>query len=906
MKKITYIFVFFLCTLFSTNFTFASGWVTADNGNFYLNGAKWFPYGMNYWPSHFSHIIEPNSIESWYKSPYYENNSAIIDADLAKIQELGFNTILVSAYSSTKIAKADPNLVDFLQRVNSHNLKAGISLYVCDPFLVGHRKLCHDMIKSLSDYGITTDDTVFAYDIAPEVVVWQYPARNNFNRQWTEWIINQYTNFGNAENSWGRTLNRNCAAADSVLVSQNIPKKMIPGKTYNAQVTFMNAGSIAWTKNSNYRLGAIQDTEKFASIRYELGSTETINPGQSKTFNFTITAPSTVGTYLVNFKMLQENILWFGEELSQEVTVGNDELQEVVNYSTDLVCGPSDTELCGDSSSNKMVAAYRRFIDDYSNKEFGVMIRDIKKYDSKHLITVKMGFGGNGNKNVCPILPLDIRTSTNYLDFISYESWNYSPEKDNIKKVGFITNYAGVNKPVIDLEYGACGCAIGTDCTNCMNTDGSLEQQKEVYKQTYDMLKESGARGSFGWWFKGIRPNEHSDYWIITDDGNMTEKPVSSTIRSYATQMKNLPDRTPNFRITTDRDSHAGERQLYETWMKSYIEALNTGKTPWVKTVCSDTNSSSNTSLDWVLSKCMNSLFDKLQIKNSSGVWVDLVNWSIVKVTYWSPIYIRASVSNTGEATWLSHISANNGNGAVRLAGKDDEGLSFRKDISNNISWTKPYDFGEFSFSNWITKQEKVAFQMVSELVTWFGEKITVTLQPERDTTPPNTIINSSPESSTNKTTATFIFSASEKSIFKCKLDTETYETCLSPKNYTNLSVGNHTFSVKATDNAWNEDLSPANYTWTVLWTTTTTTTWTTTSINNTDIYISDKEKLQLDKILNKFYKNIIIKYNNNNDRIKSVNSIIKKLEELKIRHQDKEAIIQYLIDKLNRFIGKK
>lgn len=61
-----------------------------------------------------------------------------------------------------------------------------------------------------------------------------------------------------------------------------------------------------------------------------------------------------------------------------------------------------------------------------------------------------------------------------------------------------------------------------------------------------------------------------------------------------------------------------------------------------------------------------------------------------------------------------------------------------------------------------------------------------------------------------------------------------------------------------------------------------------------------------MDKILNKFYKNIIVKYKNNNDRIKYVNSIIKKLEELKIKNGDKKAIIQYLIDKLNRFIGKK
>jgi len=61
-----------------------SGRVTINNGNFYINGKKWFPYGMNYWPSHFSHIIEPNRNESWYMSPYYEENIGVMEKDLSK------------------------------------------------------------------------------------------------------------------------------------------------------------------------------------------------------------------------------------------------------------------------------------------------------------------------------------------------------------------------------------------------------------------------------------------------------------------------------------------------------------------------------------------------------------------------------------------------------------------------------------------------------------------------------------------------------------------------------------------------------------------------------------------------------------------------------------------------------
>jgi hypothetical protein len=34
----------------------------------------------------------------------------------------------------------------------------------------------------------------------------------------------------------------------------------------------MNKGTQSWTKNSNYRIGTIQDGDKFSSVRYELGN----------------------------------------------------------------------------------------------------------------------------------------------------------------------------------------------------------------------------------------------------------------------------------------------------------------------------------------------------------------------------------------------------------------------------------------------------------------------------------------------------------------------------------------------------------------------------------------------------------------------------------------------------------
>ena len=85
------------------------------------------------------------------------------------------------------------------------------------------------------------------------------------------------------------------------------------------------------------------------------------------------------------------------------------------------------------------------------------------------------------------------------------------------------------------------------------------------------------------------------------------------------------------------------------------------------------------------------------------------------------------------------------------------------------------------------------------------------------DTTPPNTSINSGPSGPTTSTAASFSFSSSELgSSFACKLDAGSWGACGSPKGYSELGLGAHTFSVRATDAAANTDPSPASWSWTV------------------------------------------------------------------------------------------
>jgi len=90
-------------------------------------------------------------------------------------------------------------------------------------------------------------------------------------------------------------------------------------------------------------------------------------------------------------------------------------------------------------------------------------------------------------------------------------------------------------------------------------------------------------------------------------------------------------------------------------------------------------------------------------------------------------------------------------------------------------------------------------------------------VEPPADTTAPDTTISSGPSATTTSNAASFGFSATEDgSTFECKLDSSSWASCASPKSYSGLALGTHTFSVKATDAAGNPDATPAADSWTV------------------------------------------------------------------------------------------
>jgi hypothetical protein len=83
------------------------------------------------------------------------------------------------------------------------------------------------------------------------------------------------------------------------------------------------------------------------------------------------------------------------------------------------------------------------------------------------------------------------------------------------------------------------------------------------------------------------------------------------------------------------------------------------------------------------------------------------------------------------------------------------------------------------------------------------------------DTTPPDTVIASSPSDPTSDPTADFTFTSPDGGVaFECSVDSAPFTSCNAAFATAALADGEHTLSVRALDAAGNADLTPATYLW--------------------------------------------------------------------------------------------
>jgi hypothetical protein len=102
---------------------------------------------------------------------------------------------------------------------------------------------------------------------------------------------------------------------------QSIPLTMGLNEKVTVSITFKNAGTSTWTKAGGYMLGSqnSQDNTTWGLNRVSLGDSDVILPGEVITFVFEINGPSIAGNNNFQWKMIQENVEWFGASSPNKV-----------------------------------------------------------------------------------------------------------------------------------------------------------------------------------------------------------------------------------------------------------------------------------------------------------------------------------------------------------------------------------------------------------------------------------------------------------------------------------------------------------------------------------------------------------------------------------------------------------
>ncbi|GBF72549.1 hypothetical protein PA598K_00806 [Paenibacillus sp. 598K] len=119
------------------------------------------------------------------------------------------------------------------------------------------------------------------------------------------------------------------------ITAVTVPSVMTEEQVSTIAVTVKNIGTATWTPAANFRLAAIPADNQvawsaFASGGYSnsvrdqrvfLSATDSIAPGTSKTFSFSIAAPRTRGVYSLAVQMIQDGVASFGDKGIYDIRV---------------------------------------------------------------------------------------------------------------------------------------------------------------------------------------------------------------------------------------------------------------------------------------------------------------------------------------------------------------------------------------------------------------------------------------------------------------------------------------------------------------------------------------------------------------------------------------------------------
>lgn len=150
-----------------------------------------------------------------------------------------------------------------------------------------------------------------------------------------EWLAkNNSKHYGGVQ---ARVLVGEQIVSNATFFRQVVPERMNPGEKVTVSITMRNNGQSTWTDTDNYMLGSWnpENNNTWGISRVALNQGEQIKPNENKIFEFEITAPTVEGKYYFQWRMLEENVEWFGSE-TRSIVISVGDVDDYLDTCDDL------------------------------------------------------------------------------------------------------------------------------------------------------------------------------------------------------------------------------------------------------------------------------------------------------------------------------------------------------------------------------------------------------------------------------------------------------------------------------------------------------------------------------------------------------------------------------------------
>jgi hypothetical protein len=681
---------------------FESGLITINGNNFFLNGKKWYPYGVNYFPEF---IRSGGSSANWW---HWNEFKEEVENDFRIISSAGFNTIKIQFFdASMRIDTSNyncSNLKKFFELAKKYNLRILLAVVgnswhanpnifqMANNYSLIRNQHFNELFNFLETCNLSNEENVYAisFDWEAATLPYQYTTPEALEL-WSQWIITNYGTYENAKIKFGNHswIQTNCGTNHNLFCP---PQSRDPYHFYDTQDR--QAMLIAYKRFINDVLNK----------RYELF-----------TNLFRKSFPNTLFSAESNYE-------WDGSSIE----FSNRDTQTYLDFSTPhLYLGPHqyDLPLLENNSTN--------FFNSITIKSLGLYP------EKKPVIYGEYGSNTYYPNNICldGKCTLDSPCPGGYCDelrlqkiqTIFLEQALKTATNDGIKGGyfwWFVGRRPGGNERGTTIDFVPSGeCRDGIDNDNDgtidregIDTDGDglINIQKDI----------------------GCVDGEISDYGIIEENYLLGPKPVYFKVKemqNYLTTTTNYNptnffniDLTKNYCITTLITQAYTAGKISNSASNKAITQCSNNNSITAPLLCVDgTLATCNNEICCPL-LCLNSMFKSIEIIDASGNTIDLTkqNEKNIQVIKGNPIFAKINITNIGESSFAIND--------IVLSIKLND--SFYRDIplDKEIKGMESIIFENFEIGNGVEGKIELRLKKKRNSTTGllFGEKIILSIIP--------------------------------------------------------------------------------------------------------------------------------------------------------------------------------